>query len=116
MAKLLGDVKDFEDYKQKIVRQRKLKKKTIESVKKYLGTDDIKLLETRHPSPQPSPSRGEGAKKYLPLQSMFNTRLNGVYKSFKNNLEKYEYLVANDPNNSWIAEFRNTKEYKLLYE
>ena len=63
MAKLLGDVKDFEDYKQKIVHQRKLKRKTIESVKKYLETDDIKLLETRHPSPQPSPSRGEGGKK-----------------------------------------------------
>ena len=105
MAKLLGDVKDFEDYKQKIVRQRKLKRKTIESVKKYLETKDIKLLETRHPSPQPSPSRGEGAKKYLPLQTLF-----------KNNSEKYEYLVANDPNNSWIAEFKKTKEYKLLYE
>ena len=47
MAKLLGDVKDFEDYKQKIVRQRKLKKKTIESVKKYLEVEDIKLLETQ---------------------------------------------------------------------
>ena len=47
---------------------------------------------------------------------MFNTRLNGVYKSFKNNSEKYEYLVANDPNNYWITEFKNTKEYRLLYE
>ena len=103
MAKLLGDVKDFEDYKQKIVRQRKLKRKTIESVKKYLETEDIKLLETSE-------------EKLAPVQPVFNTRLNGVYKSFKNNLEKYEYLVANDPNNSWIAEFRNTKEYKLLYE
>ena len=47
---------------------------------------------------------------------MFNTRLNGVQKMFKNNSEKYEYLVVNDPNNSWIAEFKKTKEYKLLYE
>ena len=105
MAKLLGNVKDYEDYKQKIVKQRQLKKKTVESVKKYLEVEDIKLLETRHPSPQPSPSRGEGAKKYLPLQTLF-----------KNNSEKYEYLVANDPNNSWIAEFKQTKEYGLLYE
>lgn len=37
MAKLLGDVKDFEDYKQKIVKQRQLKKKTVESVKKISG-------------------------------------------------------------------------------
>ena len=106
MAKLLGDVKDYEDYKQKIVRQRKLKKKTIESVKKYLETEDIKLLETQV----------KQSDSHLPLQPIFNTRLNGVQTLFKNNADKYEYLVANDPNNSWIAEFRNTKEYKLLYE
>lgn len=35
---------------------------------------------------------------------------------FKNNSEKYEYLIANDPNNSWIVEFKQTKEYRLLYE
>ena len=105
MAKLLGDVKDYEDYKQKIVKQRQLKKKTVESVKKYLETEDIKLLETRIQT-----------KNNLPLQPMFNTHSNGVYKSFKNNSEKYEYLIANDPNNSWITEFQNTKEYKLLYE
>jgi len=42
---------------------------------------------------------------HLPLQTLF-----------KNNSEKYEYLVENDPNNPWIAEFKNTKEYRLLYE
>ena len=102
MAKLLGDVKDFEDYKQKIVRQRKLKKKTIESVKKYLETDDIKLLET-----QIEPTE---------IQPQFKTNSKRVQTLFKNNSEKYEYLVANDPNNLWITEFKNTKEYKLLYE
>ena len=105
MAKLLGDVKDYEDYKQKIVRQRQLKKKTVESVKKYLETKDIKLLEIQVQT-----------ENDLPLQEVFNTHLNGVQKMFKNNSEKYEYLVVNDPNNSWITEFQNTKEYKLLYE
>ena len=88
------------------MRKRKLKKKTIDSVKKYLETDDIKLLETQV----------KQSDSHLPLQPMFNTRLNGVQTLLKNNSEKYEYLVANDPNNSWIAEFRNTKEYQLLYE
>ncbi len=106
MAKLLGNVKDYEDYKQKIVRQRQLKKKTVESVKKYLETEDIKLLETQM----------ETQSSDLPIQEVFNTRLSGVQKMFKNNSEKYEYLIKNDPNNSWITEFKNTKEYKLLYE
>ena len=105
MAKLLGNVKDYEDYKQKIVKQRQLKKKTVESVKKYLETDDINLLETRRPLPQPSPSKGEGAKKYLPLQTLF-----------KNNSEKYEYLIIHHPQDKWIEQFKQTKEYRLLYE
>ena len=102
MAKLLGDVKDYEDYKQKIVRQRQLKKKTVEAVKKYLETEDIKLLKTQIESKE--------------IQSPFKTDSKRVQTLFKNNSEKYEYLVANDPNNSWITEFRNTKEYRLLYE
>ncbi len=106
MAKFLGDVKDYEDYKQKIVRQRQLKKKTVESVKKYLQCEDIKLLETQV----------EQSDSHLPLQTPFNTDSKRVQTLFKNNSEKYEYLVKNDPNNSWITEFKNTKEYNLLYE
>ena len=106
MAKLLGNVKDFEDYKQKIIHQRQLKKKTVESVKKYLKTEDIKLLETQV----------EQSDSHLPIQTPFKTDSKRVQTLFKNNSEKYEYLVKNDPNNSWIAEFKNTKEYKLLYE
>ena len=102
MAKLLGDVKDFEDYKQKIVRQRQLKKKTVESVKKYLETEDIKLLETKVET-----------QNDLPL---FKADSKRVQTLFKNNSEKYESLIKNDPNNSWITEFKQTKEYKLLYE
>ena len=106
MAKLLGNVKDYEDYKQKIVKQRQLKKKTVESVKKYLQFEDIKLLETRV---------GQ-SDSHLPLQTPFKSDSKRVQTLFKNNSEKYEYLVANDPNNSWITEFKNTKEYRLLYE
>ena len=102
MAKLLGDVKDYEDYKQKIVKQRHLKKKTVESVKKYLETKDIKLLETELKAPNDLPP--------------FKTDSKRVQTLFKNNSEKYEYLVKNDPNNPWITEFKQTKEYQLLYE
>ena len=102
MAKLLSDVKDYEDYKQKIVRQRQLKKKTVESVKKYLETEDIKLLETKIEKPI--------------VQCVFKSCSNGIYKSFKNNSDKYEYLIANNPQDEWIEKFKQTKEYKLLYE
>ena len=35
---------------------------------------------------------------------------------FKNNLEKYEWLVENEPQNKWIQEFQHSKEYKIYHE
>ena len=105
MAKLLGTVTDFEDYKQKIVKQRKLHKKTINAVKEYLSNDEVKYLETKMLE-----------ENLNPVQTKFKVRSKGVQKIFKNNSEKYEYLVKNDPNNPWITGFKNSKEYKLLYE
>lgn len=104
MAKILGNVKDFEDYKQKIEKQRKLRKKTINSVKELLSNDECKFIETEI----------TGNKEFLkPVKTSFKSCFNGVYK---NNAEKYEYLVKNDPQDKWIAEFKQTKEYKLLYD
>mgnify|MGYP001042811957 CR=1 FL=1 len=101
MAKILGDVKDFEDYKQKILKQQQLRKKTINSVKQYLSNEEVKSIEQRMDEPE---------------EIEFKTRSNALQTLFKNNSEKYEYLIKHDPNNSWIAEFKNTKEYRLLYE
>ena len=105
MAKLLGTVKDYEDYKQKIVKQRKLHKKTINAVKTYLSNDETKFLETKMLE-----------KNSTSVQSEFKECSKGVQKVFKNNSEKYEYLIKNNPQDKWIEEFKQSKEYKLLYE
>ena len=105
MAKLLGDVKDYEDYKQKIVRQKQLKKKTVNAVKNYFSTEEIKYLESKMDE-EISP----------PVQTAFKESSKAVQPLFKNNSQKYEYLIKHDPTNPWIAEFRETKEYGLLYE
>ena len=105
MAKLLGTVTDFEDYKQKIVKQRKLHKKTINAVKEYLSNDEVKYLETKMLEENPNP-----------VQTEFKEPLKIVQKIFKNNSEKYEYLIKTNPDDKWITDFKQTKEYKLLYE
>lgn len=101
MARILGDVKDFEDYKQKIVKQRQLKKKTINSVKQYLNNEEVKFIEQKMTEPK---------------EIEFKPRLNTVQTLFKNNSEKYEYLIKNNPQDEWIEKFKQTKEFKLLYE
>lgn len=117
MAKILGTVEDLEDYKQKIQKQQKLKRKTINSVKKLLTNDEIKLIEAR--------SNQEELENSNNFQKEFKPRSNNVQKInngekslpiFKNNSEKYEYLIKHNPSDAWITEFKQTKEYKLLYE
>lgn len=117
MAKILGTVEDLEDYKQKIQKQQKLKRKTINSVKKLLTNDEIKLIEAR--------SNQEEMENSNNFNKEFKPRSNGVQKInngekslpiFKNNSEKYEYLIKHNPSDTWVAEFKQTKEYKLLYE
>src|SRR5574344_1749894 len=103
MAEILGTVKDFEDYKQKIKHPQKLRRKTINSIKQLLPQEEVKFIETEINKPKI-------VEKLNTIKTPFKSSLNGVYK---NNFEKYEYLMKNDPNNIWITEFRKTKEYKL---
>lgn len=123
MAKILGTIEDLEDYKQKIQKQQKLKRKTINSVKKLLTNDEIKFLECH--SEFISESATPETLKQVQGDINFKPRSNGVQKInngekslpiFKNNSEKYEYLIKHNPSDTWIAEFKQTKEYKLLYE
>lgn len=100
MAKILGTVEDLEDYKQKIQKQQKLKRKTINSVKQYLSNEEVKFIEQKMDEPQ---------------KVEFKPHSNSLQTLFKNNSEKYEYLIKNDPDNPWISEFKKTKEYELLY-
>lgn len=101
MAKILGTVENLEDYKQKIQKQQKLRRKTINSVKQYLNNEEVKFIEQKMDEPK---------------EVEFKPHSNSLHTLFKNNSEKYEYLIKNDPSNIWIAEFKNTREYKLLYE
>ena len=123
MAKILGTVEDLEDYKQKIQKQQKLKSKTINSVKKLLTNDEIKFLECH--SEFISESATPETLKQVQGDNKFKPRSNGVQKInngekslpiFKNNSEKFEYLIKHNPSDAWITEFKQTKEYKLLYE
>ena len=117
MAKLLGTVEDLEDYKQKIQKQQKLRRKTINSVKKLFTNDEIKLIEAR--SNQEEIENSNNFQKEFKARSNSVQKINNGEKSlpiFKNNSEKYEYLIKHNPSDTWIAEFKQTKEYKLLYE
>lgn len=102
MAKILGTVEDLEDFKQKIEKQKALKRKTLNKVKNYLPVEDIKFIETQ----MIEEIKVEPA---VPKAKLINGK-----PIFKNNFEKFDWLVENEPQNPWIEEFKNSAEYKLL--
>lgn len=74
MAKLLGTVEDLEDYKQKIQKQQKLRRKIINSVKQYLSNEEVKFIEQKMDAPK---------------EVEFKPHSNSLQTLFKNNSEKY---------------------------
>ena len=94
MAKILGTVKDMEDFKQKIQKQQKLRRKTINSIKKLLTCDEVKFLEC-HSEPDSESDQPQTTKEFQ--ENKFKPPSNNVQTLFKNNSEKYEYLIKHNP-------------------
>jgi putative transposase len=116
MAYHMGEIKDMEDFKQKIQKQKKLRNRTLKSIKKYLPREDIKFLETQieqeHLAPQEMPVQ-EIKKEPIVLQD----RLKPV---FMNNYEQYEWLMkygcTSVDERKWLQNYKTGDEYKLIYE
>ncbi|MEI7475302.1 MAG: transposase family protein [bacterium] len=114
MAYHLGEIKDMEDFKQKIQKQKKFKNKTLKAVKKYLPKEDIKFLEVQMDS-EYLESTPDVEIKNEPL--MIETQIKPV---FMNNYERYEWFIKNGCSTSedrqWLANYKQSDEYKLIYE
>lgn len=110
MAKILGTVEDLEDFKQKIEKQQKLRRRTLNAVQKYLPVEDVKFIETQMNSEINFELVAEAKFPHLKEERQINGR-----PIFKNNTEKYEWLIKKEPENIWIKDFESSREYKLLY-
>lgn len=116
LAHYTGEIKDIEDYKQKIQKQKQLKNKTIKACKEFLNIDDLEILgcelekeeDTFLPPPIVSKieNKKEKPKKYNPA----------VKPLFKTSRERYEYLMMHgctcNDDRVWLTEYKESKEYK----
>ena len=114
MANHMGNIKDMEDFRQKIQKQKKLRNRTLKTIKQYLPKEDIKFLEAQMiedsmPQEIPTP-RAEVVPIILP------EKLRPV---FMNNYEKYEYLMkegcTNPEERRWLQDYKNSEEFRLIY-
>jgi putative transposase len=119
MAKYLGDIKDMEDYKQKVVKQKQLKNKTMKAVKKLFTQEEIQLF-----SQKLEQEKLNDMDKTMEKEPQLLVKIqpdNPLARPiFKNKYERYEWHMENGcldaSDEDWIKWYRTTEEYKLIYE
>lgn len=116
MARVLGTVKDMEEYKYQYQKQQQLKHRLIKQVKKTFPKEEIQLLEIEPEEVVEVPQIEEKPKKErkkTPREQQMNRPF------FNSNYEKYDWLISNGCTNvedrKWITEFIRSDEYLNLY-
>lgn len=116
MARVLGTVKDMEEYKQQYKKQQQIKNRLVKKLKATYPKEEIKLLEVEPEiteeiiEEQPKPKR---ERKLTPREQQMNKPI------FSSNYEKYEWLMTNGCTNSddrnWLTKYIRSDEYLNLY-
>ena len=125
LAYQMGDIKDIEDYKQKIRKQNQLRNKTIKAVKEHFSIEDIDLIKDKLLEIPAEPEVIEtniiepikkDVKKIEP-ENYVQYRKRPI---FKENYERYEWHMQNgcigQEDRIWLSNYIKSEEYKLLYE
>jgi hypothetical protein len=126
----MGDIKDIEDYKHKIEKQARLRRKTIKAVKEHFNIEDINLLEKELLNVEPPKKVSNKTKtdneviitpavekeqKFLPkIKTSIVSR-----PIFINSYERYEWHMKNgcitQEDRKWLAEYIKSDEFKDIY-
>ncbi len=117
MANHLGTVKDMEEFKQRIQKQKRQFNKAKKEFLKYYPTEDVEVLEIeREPVveiaqiPEEKPKR---EKKKTPREQQMNRPF------FNSDYEKFEWLMSNGTTNQedrkWLVNYMKSDEYINLY-
>ena len=117
MARILGSVKDMEEYKQQYKKQQQLKNKLIKQVKKTFQKEEIQLLEIQQEDfeyvEEKIIEKTKRERKLTPREQQMNRPI------FNTDYEKYEWLMANGCTNSedrkWLTSYIRSDEYYNLY-
>lgn len=117
MARVLGTVKDMEEYNQQYKKQQQIKSRLVKKIKAFYKSEDIPLLEIE-PEPileieEKEPLKPKRERKKTPRGQQMNRPI------FNSNYEKYEWLMAygctSPEDRKWLTDFIRSDEYYNLY-
>ena len=117
MARVLGTVKDMEEYKYQYEKQQKIKNRLVKQIKKTFPKEELQVLDI---VPEPTleieqfePEKMVREHKLTPREKQMNKPM------FDSDFEKYEWLINNGCTNpedrKWLADYIRSNEYNNLY-
>ena len=120
MARVLGTVKDMEEYKYQYQKQQQLKHRLIKQVKKTFPKEEIQLLEIEaepvleiEELEQQIEEKPKKERKRTPREQQMNRPF------FNSNYEKFEWLMSNGTTNQedrkWLVSYMKSDEYINMY-
>lgn len=120
MARVLGTVKDMEEYKYQYQKQQQLKHRLIKQVKKTFPKEEIQLLEIDAESvleieelEKQIEEKPKKERKKTPREQQMNRPF------FNSNYEKFEWLMSNGTTNQedrkWLVTYMKSDEYINMY-
>ena len=117
MARVLGTVKDMEEYKYQFEKQQKIKNRLIKQVKKTFPEEELQVLDI---VPEPIIKIEEFEPEKTVREHKLTTREKQMIKPiFESDYEKYEWLMNNGCTNpedrKWLTDYIRSDEYYNLY-
>ena len=118
MARVLGTVKDYNEYKEQYVKQQHQLKRVEKIVKQIYPAEALEILEIERNNPpvhieEFKEEKKKREHKLTPREQQMNQPL------FENNYQKYEWLIQNGCTNKedrmWLADYIRSDEYITIY-
>lgn len=117
MARVLGTVKDMEEYKYQYEKQQKIKNRLVKQIRKTFPKEELHVLDI---VPEPTLE----IEQFEPEKTVHEYKLTPREKQMKkpmfdSDFEKYEWLMNNGCTNpedrKWLADYIRSNEYNNLY-
>ena len=117
MARILGTVKDMEEYNKQYLHQQKLKKKLIKQAKQTFPEEELRVIEIE---PEPIYEIEQIKPNKSTRERCLTVREKQMQKPiFESDYEKYDWLIQNGCTNTedrkWIENYIKSNEYKEIY-
>ncbi len=120
MANHLGTVKDMEEFKQKIQKQKRQFNRAKKELLKYYTNSQIQDAEVLEIEREPIVEIAPVSNKKQKCERKLTPRERQINRPFFNsNYEKFEWLISNGTTNQedrkWLANYMKSDEYSNLY-